>query len=297
MASTCYLWCRKRNKTNVILVLALITVFVLIFPKSSREPQAPKLVHFKLEKFLLKQIPYTNLAMCERKLNAEVHCPDIRRQGKTLLRQAQLVLTRMLKIFDLIAKKHGIKYWLYKGTLLGAVRHEGHNPFDNDVDIALPKSDFEKFVKYGVTELPKDIFFQSEVTDVHWKTPTSSGILAKLRDNSSCYKYCIETGCKHNDGLQLDLFVIEDDDQGNLVEVYSNTNWIVRRFIYGLILRKAGEYIFPLVQVNFDGFFLPAPREWENILHSLYGDFMTVPENEPHGHIITDPLHSCDEVN
>jgi len=81
------------------------------------------------------------------------------------------------------------------------------------------------------------------------------------------------------------------------VEVYSNTNWIVRRFIYGGISRKPGEYIFPLIQVNFDGFLLPAPREWKNILHTLYGDFMTVPENEPLGHIIIDPLHSCDEVN
>ena len=95
----------------------------------------------------------------------------------------------------------------------------------------------------------------------------------------------------------MDLFVIENDDQGNLLEVYSNTNWIVRWFIYGLILRKPGEYIFPLIQVNFDGFLLPAPREWKNILHTLYGDFMTIPENEPLGHIITDTLHSCDEVN
>ena len=294
MADRCDLCCKKRNKRNkrtIILVLALITVFVLSFTKRSRKPKVPEL------KFLLKQIPYTNLSMCEQRLNAEINCPDVRLQGKTLLRQAQLVLTRLLKIFDLIAKKHGIKYWLYKGTLLGAVRHEGHNPFDNDVDIALPKSDFDKFVKYGVTELPKDIFFQSEVTDVHWKAPRSSGILAKLRDKSSCYKYCIENGCKHKDGLQLDLFVIKNDEQGNLLEVYSNTNWIVRNFIYGLILRKPGEYIFPLIQVNFDGFLLPAPREWKNILHTLYGDFMTIPENEPLGHIITDTLHSCDEVN
>ena len=90
------------------------------------------------------------------------------------------MLTRLLKIFDLIAKKHGIRYWLYRGTLLAAVRHEGHNPFDNDVDTALSKSDFEKFVKYGVTELPKDIFFQSEVNDVHFKAIPSSGVLAKL---------------------------------------------------------------------------------------------------------------------
>lgn len=292
MADRCELWCtrKKRNKRTIILVLALITVLVLSFTKISREPQAPEL------KFLLKQIPYTNLGTCDRRLSAEITCPDIRHQGKTLLRQAQLVLTRMLKIFDLIAKKHRIRYWLYRGTLLGAVRHEGHVPFDSDVDIALPKSDFEKFVKYGVTELPKDIFFQSEATDVHWKVPLWSGMLAKLRDNGSCYKYCIKTGCKHNDGLQLDLFVIENDDQGNLVEVYSHTNWLVRRFIYGPILRRPSD-IFPLTQVNFDGFLLPAPREWKNILHSLYGDFMTVPENEQLGHIITDPLHSCDEAN
>ena len=299
MADSCDLWCKKRNKRTVILVVALITVFVLIFTQRSREPQAPELPHSKVEKFLLKQTPYTNLSMCERRPNAEINCPDIRRQGKTLLRQAQLVLTRLLKIFDLIAKKHGITYWLYRGTLLGAVRHEGHNPFDNDVDIALPKSEFDKFVKYGVTELPKDIFFQGEGTDV-WKPIPSFGLLGKLRDISSCYKYCFEHGCKHKDGLQLDLFVIENDDQGDLLEVYSHrkTNWIVRRLIYnGIILRKPGEYIFPLIEVNFDGFLLPAPREWKMILHTLYGDFMTIPENEPLGHIITDTLHSCDEVN
>ena len=293
MADSCDLWCKKRNKRTIILVLALITVFVLIFTQRSRKPKAPEL------KFLLKQIPYTNLSTCERRVNAEIKCPDVRLQGKTLLRQAQLVLTRLLKIFDLIAKKHGITYWLYKGTLLGAVRHEGHNPFDNDVDIALPKSEFEKFVKYGVTELPKDIFFQAEGTDV-WKPIPSFGLLGKLRDISSCYKYCFEHGCKHKDGLQLDLFVIENDDQGNLLEVFSHTktNWIVRKLIYnGIILRKPDEYIFPLKQVNFDGFVLPAPRGWKMILHTLYGDFMTVPENEPLGHIITDTLHSCDEVN
>ena len=297
MADMCRLWRTKKNNKTIILVLALIAAFVLSFSKKFREPQAPELAHFKLEKFP-KQIPYTNLSTCERKLNAEINCPDIRRQGKTLLRQAQLVLTRMLKIFDLIAKKHGIRYWLYRGTLLGAVRHDGHVPFDNDVDVAIPKSDFEKFVKYAVTELPKDIFFQSEVTDVHFKVPPGSGILGKLRDKTSCYKYCIQHGCKHKDGLQLD-FVIENDDQGNLVEVYSHTktNWFMRRFVYGLILRKPDEIIFPLIQVNFDGFFLPAPREWKNILHTLYGDFMAVPENEPLGHIITDLLHSCDEVN
>ena len=39
------------------------------------------------------------------------------------------------------------------------MRHNGHVPFDNDVDICIPQADFEKFIKYGAKELPDDIFF------------------------------------------------------------------------------------------------------------------------------------------
>lgn len=51
--------------------------------------------------------------------------PDIRETGETPLRQAQLVMLRMLKIIDYICRKHDLRYWLCSGTLLGAVRHQG----------------------------------------------------------------------------------------------------------------------------------------------------------------------------
>ena len=98
----------------------------------------------------------------------------------------ELNQTRVLRIFDIISKKHGIKYWLCKGTLLGAVRHNGHNPFDSDVDISIPKADYKTFIKYGVSELPDDMFFQTEDTDVHYKAPPQGGMLGKLRDTESC---------------------------------------------------------------------------------------------------------------
>ena len=239
--------------------------------------------------------PYTSLAPCERKQNGEINCPDIRRKGTTLLRQAQLVLTRILRLFDLIAKKHGIRYWLYRGTLMGAVRRNRHVSFDNDVDICIPKADYEKFIKYGAKELPDDIFFQTEESDVHWKVPPWTGMLGKLRDKRSCYKYCIQSGCKHNDGLQLDIFVVESDSDGNFIEIYSHTDWFLRRFIYGPIFRKQSE-IFPLTEVNFDGFPLPVPQNWKEILTSLYGNFMMIPLDKPLGHTITDVFHSCDEI-
>ena len=138
-------------------------------------------------------------------------------------------------------------------------------------------------------------FFQTEETDVYWKVPYCSNMLGKLRDTRSCIKHCRETGCKHKDGLTLDLFVVENDSNGNFVEVYSSDNWFLRGYIYDPILRKQSD-IFPLTELNFDGFYLPAPREWKKVLKSLYGDFMTIPIFAPLGHITTDTLHSCEEI-
>lgn len=92
------------------------------------------------------------------------------------------------------------------------------------------------------------------------------------------------------------MFVVESDSGGNFVEIYSHSNWFLRRFIFGPIIRKKSE-ILPLTEVNFDGFSLPAPREWKNILQSLYGDFMITPPNEELGHIITDTFHSCKKID
>ena len=179
--------------TSALIVLTLFT-----FPRGTPVISDMSLYGAKDSDF--KPVPYTRLAPCERKPEGDINCPDIRSNGTTRLRQGQLVLTRILRIFDLIAKKHGIRYWLYRGTLLGAARHNGHVPFDNDIDICIPKADYEKFVKYGVKELPEDIFFQTEKTDRHWEILPFSGLLGKLRDTRSCYGCGRAGSCKHKNG-------------------------------------------------------------------------------------------------
>ena len=57
--------------------------------------------------------------------------------------QIQERLLQILLYFDSYCKEHGLRYWIAAGTLLGAVRHKGFIPWDDDVDVMMPRDDFE----------------------------------------------------------------------------------------------------------------------------------------------------------
>jgi len=106
--------------------------------------------------------------------------PDDRLTGATTLRQAQLVMLRILRIVDHICRRHDIPYWLDAGTLRGAVRQQGFFPWDDDADIAMRRADFERFAMIAPQELPEDLFFQTAATDPHYRH-----VLPKVRDRKS----------------------------------------------------------------------------------------------------------------
>lgn len=116
------------------------------------------------------------------------------------LRRAQLVMLRLLKIFDHICKKHGLKYWLDAGTLLGARRHGGFIPWDDDLDVMMPLPDYQKLLEIAPGELPYDIFFQTNETD-----PEHEIDWAKLRDR---FSYMDDPGgpYPYSQGIPIDIF-------------------------------------------------------------------------------------------
>lgn len=80
-------------------------------------------------------------------------------EGPEILRRVQLTLLDMLIEFDRICRKHNIKYLLGAGTLLGAVRHKGFIPWDDDIDVFMLYDEYIKFIDIAKAELNQEKYF------------------------------------------------------------------------------------------------------------------------------------------
>lgn len=128
---------------------------------------------------------------------------DRRLEGETTLRQVQLTTLYLLDVIDAICREHGIHYFLAFGTLLGAMRHKGFIPWDDDLDVGMPESDYRRFLKIAPKCLPRNLMLQTPET-----VPGAFAAFAKLRDLSSLV---IEgpTSLARPCGIYVDIFPYE----------------------------------------------------------------------------------------
>lgn len=125
---------------------------------------------------------------------------------KENLRACQLKQTAILVEIDRVCRKHNIPYWLDGGSLLGAVRHGGFIPWDDDIDIAMRLEDLERFKQIAPQELKCGLFLQTQESDPSCPIPG-----AKVRDlNSLCIELREEMDADYQKGLFVDIFPFID---------------------------------------------------------------------------------------
>ena len=108
--------------------------------------------------------------------------------------------------FDRICKKYNISYQLFAGTLLGAVRHKGFIPWDDDIDVCLLRKEYERFLKVCTKEELGDSFFlQTNETD-----PLSVLQFAKIRKNNTVFENVTDCNPSTHTGIYIDIFPFDN---------------------------------------------------------------------------------------
>jgi lipopolysaccharide cholinephosphotransferase len=150
------------------------------------------------------------------------------------LKKCQEIQLGLLKDFDRVCREHNWTYLLDGGTLLGAIRHKGFIPWDDDIDVAMPRSDFEAFVRDGQRYLDSNIFLQTIETDCF-----PNIFLIKLRDRKSTLieKGEEDTCIPYHQGIFVDIFAIDIVKRKSIKNIHRLFNFFdkiseITRFIY-----------------------------------------------------------------
>ena len=108
--------------------------------------------------------------------------------------------------FAKVCDKHGLRYYVTDGNALGAVRHGGFIPWDDDLDVSMPRPDYEKFLGIADRELPDNLKI------VRWQnTPEYNMLFAKVQETRREYVEGIEKKSKRmlSNGIYIDVFPID----------------------------------------------------------------------------------------
>lgn len=142
---------------------------------------------------------------------------------KEILRKVQLIQLKIAKEIKRVCEENNINYFLDSGSLLGAVRHNGFIPWDDDLDIGMLRNDYEKFLNVATKTLKEDYFLQTWDTDKNYPLA-----FAKIRKKGTIYVEQVAEMSKAENGIYVDIFPydvfpnkkIQKIRQGVFIEIY-----------------------------------------------------------------------------
>lgn len=120
------------------------------------------------------------------------------------IRKIHAIELGILIEFDRICRKHDIKYQLYSGSLIGAIRHKGFIPWDDDIDVAMLREEYDKLLEVMEEELEDLYFFQSFETD-----PNYMNKYPKIRKNGTVFLERVVEGLDIHHGVYMDVFIFD----------------------------------------------------------------------------------------
>ena len=145
------------------------------------------------------------------------------------LRKIQMIQLEMLIDVDRICRKCGIHYNIIAGTLLGAVRHGGFIPWDDDADVALLRSEYDKFVSVLPMELDTDRFYFQD----HRTTPGYRWGYGKLRRKGSLFLREHQEHMPYEQGIFIDIFPLDQVPENRFSRIFKNLEcFFVRKILY-----------------------------------------------------------------
>ena len=228
------------------------------------------------------------------------------------IRDIQLANLALLKELDYVCKQANLEYWLDYGTLLGAIRHKGFIPWDDDIDVSMLRKDYEKIIDaFNKYSRDKDIYAQYEVAET-----TAYRIAIKVRHKKckllfvdifpdDLYGAHISTTEQEDvtkdlkkqwESLQKELnknipIKIAKEKFDILIKKNLKSETYNSDILMGLDFYHTRKYwlydnniIFPLTNIEFENYTFPSVNKPKEYLEKVYGNYMAYPNKIGFGH-------------
>lgn len=217
------------------------------------------------------------------------------------LRKTQLMMLDILDTTVKILKENNINFWLEGGTLLGAKRHGGFIPWDDDLDIDIDEKDYKKALNILEKELPKSLYLEVRGKDKNYRLKW-----AKIKDRNSILDE-IGTRKLKERGVFIDifkarrigkngyktLFAIQKSKKDShpifikiliealikivsIISVFEKKRYFITDNMY-IQYKFPLDTIYPLKEIEFENKKYPAPNDIEKYLVLHYGDWFKIP--------------------
>ncbi len=233
------------------------------------------------------------------------------------LRDIQLANLAILKELDYVCKQNNLKYWLDGGTQIGAVRHGGYIPWDDDIDCGMLREDYNK-----IFDAFKKSCRNPDIVPKYFRSPETTGLCIikithkdnpnlfvdifpfelynrKLSEKEKKEKTQIVFECRNLIDSNVDFSMSNEEflsytqelQKTKILENEITNEELKPDIFWGLEFPHRWKNwfhnyddFFPLKEINFEGFLLPIINNPDGFLSGVYGNYMDYPEKTGNGH-------------